>query len=451
VIEPPPRSIQTNQLIRSELRWFVALRWLAGVAMLVGGLAYSLLASQPTTALTVTLVGVGVLAYNAVLFPLLRTCAESPRRPRLLRLAWAQIGLDLTALTVVCLATGSLRSPFLGFYVLHMIFASLLLGSTAAYVAALTAIAMLWLGLIATRGWPIPRADAVPAAGWIAALWLTVFITNHITSGLHRREGELSAVNRALRRQQEALLQQEKMNTMGQMAAGITHEIANPLANIDSLLQLVERDAANLNGQTTASLREQVRRIQTIIHHMRYFAHPAGGCWEMTDLADLLMQSLEMVRFDQRLRDVRVERDLPAGLGEVRLMPHAVQQVVINLIMNALDALEGTPEPRLRLSARIEDGAVKIRVSDNGPGIPVGDEEQIFEPFHTTKEAGKGTGLGLAISRSLVRRHHGDLRLVRGPQPGAAFCITLPLTPESRVRERQIGGFLEGENNDSQA
>ncbi|MFG0252315.1 MAG: sensor histidine kinase, partial [Phycisphaerales bacterium JB038] len=315
MIEPPPRSNHADDLIRSELRWFVALRWLAGASMLLGGSLYPLLAAAPTGGRAVSLVGIGVLAYNAILFLLMRDCATIPRHPRLLRLAWAQIGLDLAALTVVCVFTGGLRSPLLGFYILHMIFASLLLGSTAAYSAALTAIVMLSVGLLCSQGWPLPRADVLPAVGWTATLWLTVFITNHITSGLRRRGAELNEVNRMLRRQQKALLQQEKMNTMGQMAAGITHEIANPLANIDSLLQLIERDPDGAPGERLASLREQVRRIQTIIHHMRYFAHPVGGCWETVDLADLLSQSLEMVRFDQRLRDVRLERDLPADLG----------------------------------------------------------------------------------------------------------------------------------------
>jgi signal transduction histidine kinase len=450
VVEPTPRSIHARELLLSELRWFVSLRWLAGAAVVVLGMAAPLVREGLEPAVGLMALGGGILAYNGVLFLLLRR--ERPdgeaeqASPRPSTLAWAQILLDLAALTILILFTGATSSPLLGLYVLHMIFASLVLGSTAAYIAALLAIGLLVLGLTASQGWPVPREDVGPAVGWAAILWLTVFITNHITAALRRREVELSEAHDKLRQQQQALLQQEKMNTMGQMAAGITHEIANPLANMDSLLQLAERGSAGADGDTAKQLREQVRRIQSIVHHMRYFSHPTGGCWEDAELGDLLTQALEMVRFDHRIRLVRVERDLPVESGLVRVMPHAIQQVLINLIMNALDVLEGVEEPRLRLSARLNGTEAVIHVCDNGPGVPAGQEEQIFEPFHTTKAAGKGTGLGLAISRSLVQRHGGRLEVERREARGACFAIRLPLAPESRVREGDIGALPEGGN-----
>jgi two-component system NtrC family sensor kinase len=238
---------------------------------------------------------------------------------------------------------------------------------------------------------------------------------------------ELQALNKELKRQQEALIQHEKMAAMGQMAAGVAHEISNPLANIHGVLQLVERYPDRMTADVIDSLREQAKRIDRIIRQMAYFAHPAETCWELTPINELVEQSLGMIRFDHRIRQVELVRNLSPTAGEASLMRHALHQVLVNIIINALDAVTGRPEPRLELATRREEKWCVIEISDNGRGIKPENLERIFEPFFTTKPVGEGTGLGLSISYSLIERHGGRFEVESTVGEGTTFSIRLPI------------------------
>jgi PAS domain S-box-containing protein len=475
-------------------------------------------------------------------------------------LAWCQILLDLACLTLLTLWTGGLASPLLGLFVLHMVFASLLLPPLSSYIGATVAVLMVFTGLWMTGQFPVDHKAVVLALGWILTLLLTVFVANHITGVLrarqtalrrqHRRmraivdtaangiitfdeEGEIESANPAiekifgypseeligaridrlaaigyregeqngawlelvgtrrdgtavplevavsavqlghrriftaiirditqhkrseealrdlneeLKHQQQALVQHEKLAAMGQMAAGVAHEISNPLANMDSVLQLVGRQPDRLRGETVEALREQVGRIHRIVRQMTYFAHPDEACWEVLPINEVVESALAMVRFDRRLRNVKVQRDLSPAAGEVTLVPHAIQQVLVNLILNALDAGEGVAEPRLSISTRRENSWCIIEVADNGRGIAPDHLPHIFEPFFTTKPVGKGTGLGLPISQSLVERHDGRCEVESTPGKGTRFLVRLPVAgAASRPREGEVSGFPDSE------
>jgi PAS domain S-box-containing protein len=475
-------------------------------------------------------------------------------------LAWCQILLDLACLTLLTLWTGELTSPLLGLFVLHMVFASLLLPPPSAYAGAAAAVLMMLAGLWLTDQWPVDQKDSVRGLGWIVTLLLTVFVANHITGVLrarqtalrrhHRRmraivdtaangivtfdeggeiesvnpaierifgytsdeligtridrlaaieaganeksrswrelvgtrkdgspvplevavsavrlgegkvftailrditehkrsEEELKRLNEELKRQQQSLVQHEKLAAMGQMAAGVAHEISNPLANMDAVLQLVERQPERLRGETVDALREQVARVHRIVRQMTYFAHPDEACWERLPINDVVEGALAMVRFDRRLREVDVQRDLSPSAGEVTLLPHAIQQVLVNLVLNALDAIEGVTEPRLTISTRRKESWSIIEVADNGRGIAPEDLPRIFEPFFTTKPVGKGTGLGLPISCSLIERHDGRCDVESTPGQGTRFAVWLPVSGGgSRGRERPGSGFPDSE------
>jgi two-component system, LuxR family, sensor kinase FixL len=238
-------------------------------------------------------------------------------------------------------------------------------------------------------------------------------------------ESELRALNESLRKHQQALIQHEKMAAMGQMAAGIAHEISNPLASMDSLLHLLQRQPSRFTAENIRTLQEQVERITNIVRELTAFAHPSGAGWNTVALADIVRGSLEMVRFDHRVRRVAIscecEDDEPA-----RIMPTSLQQVLVNLILNALDAMENTPEPRLSIRTKGEGEWHLIEVADTGHGIPAEQISRVFEPFFTTKPVGKGTGLGLSISYSLVERHGGRLEVSSVPGEGTTFRIFLP-------------------------
>jgi len=232
------------------------------------------------------------------------------------------------------------------------------------------------------------------------------------------------------------MIQHEKMVAMGQMAAGVTHEIANPLSSMDSLLQLLQRKPEKLRPEAVQTLREQIARINQIIQQMKTFAHPTDAQQQTADLNEIVEQSLHMVRFDARLKNVTIVRDLSPNAGSLRLLPQALQQVMVNLIINALDAMVQTPEPRLGIRTARHEGCCIVEVDDNGIGISPEHMGRLFEPFFTTKPVGKGTGLGLSISYSLIQKQGGSISVRSHVGSGTSFTIRLPLQ-DGRSRDRE--------------
>lgn len=423
------RSRKTSRAtaLLGQLSWFVSLRWGAGAAVIAGSLVDLAWGHWYPQALWMAVLGGAILLYNLALW--LAVSRAPGGRGALLGLAWVQILLDLACLTLLVMWTGAVSSPLLGFFVFHMVFASLLMPRVMAYAAALAAITMMALGLHLGGYWPTPREHLPLLAGWVITLLLTVFLANHITQAFRRQRRRLRKLTRQMRRQQRAMVQHEKMVALGQMAAGVAHEIANPLASMDGLLQLTQRNPERLKPEVIVTLREQVQRIHQIIQLMKGFAHPAEMPMQLVAVNEVVDQALQMLRFDPRMKQVRVERQLSPDAGTLRLVAQAVQQVLVNLIINALDAMEQTPEPRLTIRTSRREAWCEVEVGDNGPGIPPEYRERVFEPFFTTKPIGKGTGLGLAISHSLVDRQGGRITIKSSPGQGTNFIVHLPVNP----------------------
>jgi two-component system sensor kinase FixL len=239
-------------------------------------------------------------------------------------------------------------------------------------------------------------------------------------------EEELRDLNKKLQHHQQAMIQHEKMAAMGQMAAGVVHEISNPLANMDSLLQLAQRKPEKLNLETAESLREQVKRIARITRQLTDFAHPNEAGAEIHSVNDVVAGALDMVRFDHRIRRVEVKREFDSKPGCVRVTLPAIQQVVLNMVFNALDAMAKVDSPRLTVRTSRHDQWVVIEISDTGEGIAPEHLRRIFEPFFTTKPLGQGTGLGLSISYSLIQQHGGHCEVSSRVGEGTTFRIFLP-------------------------
>ena len=426
-----------------QLSRFIALRWIAGLAVIAGAaLDWHVLHWYGHPQIMIG-IGVVILAYNAVLWPLVRQAQQiRPGPVVLLGLAWLQLLLDLACLTFLTLLTGGVESPLRGFYVFHMVFASLLLPRSLAYAGAVVAIAMLGVGLWAAGQFPAWPKDRANMLGWIATLLLTVWLTNRITRSLRSQRRRLLKQNRRIRamsvklqRQQQGMIQQEKMAAVGQMAAGVAHEIANPLASIDSLLQLVSRKPERLGPEMVLTLREQVSRINQILRQMTTFAHPGEGDWRLADLNAVVERALSVIQYDPRSKQVQINREFDAQLPRLRMIAEAMQQVIINLVLNALDAMEGASNPRLIVRTGRSDGCCTVQVIDNGHGIAPEHRERLFEPFFTTKPVGKGTGLGLSISYSLVRDHGGQILVDSRAGQGATFTVKLPMSPASEAED----------------
>jgi signal transduction histidine kinase len=421
---------ERDRPLLAQLRWFVRLRWIAGVAVLLTSAA-ALWVAQDVHAAVRAAVGGFILAYNVLLWSVLRRDTDS----RLIMLAWAQLLLDLACLTVLAVLTGGARSHVLGFFVFHVVFAALLLPRRMSYAVAAVAVAMLAAGLWAAAKWP-ESSDRLPMLGWVVTLFVTAWLANTITRGLRRQRRRLTrqnrrirAMTRKLRRQQQGMIRQEKLAAAGRMAAGVAHEVANPLASMDALLQMMERRPEKMKPENIATLREQVARINKVVRQMTSFAHPGEGQWQEVQLNEVVEKALNVVRFDPRGKRARIERELAVDSPMVRAVPEALQQVIINLAINALDALEGVEGGTLTLRTATVGGTARIEVIDNGHGITPAHRRRLFEPFFTTKPVGKGTGLGLSISYTLVQQHGGEIHAEsRGEGAGARFIVTLPLS-----------------------
>jgi signal transduction histidine kinase len=421
-------------LMRRQLMWVMSLRWWACGAMIVFDGVQAAWGPYFRPAGLVASVGVVSLVLNAGFIVAVRRDGDGERaRRRLVSVAWAQLVADLVALTVIVLLTGGLSSPALGFYVFPMIFASLFLSRSQAYAGALLAIVMFTVSLAVGGRWPETGLERMTAIGWVLTLFVSVHLVNRVTRGLFKRERErlrqerrLHEMNERLDAQEQAMRHHEKLVSIGQLAAGVAHEISNPLASMDGLLQLMQRSPDKPRPEAVAKLREQVARISGTLRHMTSLSHPDLGEPETVDVNALVTDTVEILGYDRRLRRIEIRLDLDGSGPRITARPRALQQVLMNLVFNAADAVQGVDGPSIGVRTRADGHACKIEVADNGQGIDERDRERIFDAFVTTKPEGQGTGLGLPISRDLVVSHGGSLTFANGEGGGVVFTVRVP-------------------------
>ena len=247
---------------------------------------------------------------------------------------------------------------------------------------------------------------------------------------------ELERANTELRCAQDELIRSEKLASVGQLAAGIAHEVGNPLAAVKNYTELLAE--GDLDRETAADLHErvarQLNRIHTIIRELLDFSRDDGeAALSATDLAACAREAADLVRALPRARHavLGLDHERLEALPHASAVPSQLVQILINLMVNAADALQGHSDARITVSGRAlpaEEGGVALWVEDNGPGVPTDLRARVFDPFFTTKEPGQGTGLGLAVCARILDRLGGELRLTEAAPPGGArFEIVLPL------------------------
>src|SRR5437763_5391255 len=255
----------------------------------------------------------------------------------------------------------------------------------------------------------------------------------HIMGDLRETTAEVERREQELRDKQEQLVQAGKLATLGELTTGVAHELNNPLNNIGlfvgNAVDLVEL-AVTEKGQIVRELRaamQQVGKATEIISHLRTFGRAAPVSREPISLRQVIERALSLMREQLRLRDIDVTVEL--GPEEPVVLGNAIQleQVFINLLTNARDAVAEAPRKAIRISGSARSGEVEVALADTGHGIPAGLERRIFDPFFTTKEVGKGTGLGLSITYGIIKEHGGTISVVSPPGAGATFVIQLPL------------------------
>jgi PAS domain S-box-containing protein len=230
-----------------------------------------------------------------------------------------------------------------------------------------------------------------------------------------------------LRRTQEQLLQSEKMSAVGQLIAGVAHELNNPLTAILGYAQLLESEGLNERAQDyVGKMFKQAQRTHRVVQNLLSFARQRKPERSEVDIRKVLEETLALRDYDLKVNNIVVEKDLGAEAALVVADPHQIEQVFLNIINNAVDAvLETGRSGKLKIRVYCENGDACAQFADDGPGIK--DPKRIFDPFYTTKSVGKGTGLGLSICYGIVKEHGGDITARNAAEGGAVIEVRLPM------------------------
>jgi signal transduction histidine kinase len=319
----------------------------------------------------------------------------------------------------------------------------------------------------------LERSDTVELARLASAV-------NEMAGRLIRNQQQLAenvasldATNRELTDARGRLMRADKLASMGRLAAGVAHEIGNPLGAIMGYVELGKRSEL-LEPEWMEGISHEARRIDEIVRGLLEYARPKAAAARPVDVNEIVSRTVELMRFQGRFKRVQPSLDLQEDVPSIEGDPFQLEQVLVNLLLNAGDAIaetgrdatvrvstrlvavtrtEVTPTRRRRHdpsgvnyshlrrldqsddpgpARQLEEGepAVEIGVHDSGPGIPPADVQRVFDPFYTTKPPGKGTGLGLAVSARLVEGMGGMMEAVVSEDPGATFRILLPVAQE---------------------
>jgi len=259
---------------------------------------------------------------------------------------------------------------------------------------------------------------------------------NDMAASLSRSQAELtgkhaalSQAHQELREMQEQLLRSERLAAIGQLAAGVSHEIDNPVGIILGLAELLieETPPEDPRHADLQAIVAECRRCKRITGGLLGFARPVVGHRDQVDLGEMIKATVESLRPQKLFRDVAVEVALPAGRAAVSGDPDHLRQVLVNLLLNAAQALPGRGRIVVTLADQ-DDAGMELTVDDDGPGIVEEERERVFLPFVTTKAPGEGTGLGLALCRKLIEAHGGTIAATASPLGGARLHVWLPAT-----------------------
>lgn len=380
--------------------------------------------------------------------------AARPRKGRAIA-----VGVKIGLATLLIGHTGqvAINSSYYPIYYIPVVTAAMLFGPLA--TLGWTALAS---GAYCAYLWPALRHYSLNAAGrdelalrlfffFLLALIINRFVRETSTQrDLYREAAEsLQRVNHELRLAQAEARRAERLAALGQMSAGLAHEIRNPLAVIKGSAEMLERSLATASPvavELAGYISSEVNRVNVLVQRFLDFARPLRIEPEPTELPPLLDQAISEARERWPASTVRVEADYrnsPMALPRLRLDPTLCERAFANLVDNAFQAMEGCEPATLRISvfAGQADGhdGVLIRFADTGPGVAPEHREQIFNPFFTTKPT--GVGLGLAIVAKIIDRHGGRVRLLqppdaatrdaRPPSSGACFEVFLPYADDS--------------------
>jgi signal transduction histidine kinase len=273
-----------------------------------------------------------------------------------------------------------------------------------------------WVGQVENR-----RKDGTP--------FHTELLISPIVDGEGKVVGFLGA-HRDITEQkmlEQQLVRSQRMESIGTLAAGIAHEVGNPLTSISSLVQVIQRTTTDEFAKDKLELiKNQINRIARIIRDLVDFSRPSTNVERPTDVNRIVRDALNIVQYGKKIKDITMTVNLDDNLPHLMVVADQLTQVFINILINAVDALDGKPGS-IWVVSRVRNRNVEIEIKDTGKGIDKEDREKIFEPFFTTKEVGEGTGLGLWVSYGIVKNFGGDILVESEPGKGSIFTVVFPL------------------------
>jgi signal transduction histidine kinase len=413
-------------------RWLVSLRWLACLAVFAVTWLTSSVLGIVADPLPLYGIASAMVGYNLLFYLAQRNASAGEGNVD--RNIFLQVLFDLISLTLLLYFADLPRNPFLFFFIFHMIIAGMFLrGRTPYFFAAFSTVLVGGVMLLLYLQWipshplrfpsdppELPPPDRLDLLGvfvaFTSALWMAMYFTTSIRRYVDRAHAEIR--------------QKEKMLGIGQLVAGIAHQIANPLDGVENCLRRIGegvKDDPHLT-EYVQLMAEALDRIERTAKRVQAFARPRGITLQSTDVNQAVEGTLEVLGASPR-RDVRINKEL-GEVASVQGDSYTLQEVLFNLCTNALNAMPRGGTLTLRtysLGSKDEDqmGSVAIDVSDTGVGIPRVNLEKIFEPFFTTRADSGGTGLGLGLCRMLISEMGGRIEVRSALGQGTTFTVVL--------------------------
>ena len=247
-----------------------------------------------------------------------------------------------------------------------------------------------------------------------------------LANSFNEMSRKMSSDIEQLQKLNEQLIRTEKLAAMGTLAAGVAHEVNNPLASISSLIQIMQSnpDLDEKTGDNLRLISTQIQRISQVTRDMMDFARIRPAAKSSVNINEIIETALRLASFDKAFQKLQLKKHLDKDLPEIYADGDQMQQVFLNLLLNARDAMPDGGA--IIIKTFIKESEIIIEIEDSGVGIGDGDKKKIFDPFFTTKPAGKGTGLGLAVCYGIITAHNGKIEVFSNENGGTRFAVHLP-------------------------
>jgi signal transduction histidine kinase len=432
------RFMSTASISAVPSRWELAAEAIAVKIRWFGLIAGYVLVNFDRAGSTAQPILNAILALGAV-YAILDTYYSLRGRVFLARSPLAISFMEALFIGLLCYYHGGLESSFRYYYLLSLICCAVRHSSRvtfATYALHCASYTTLYMVLPAEARQPTTLVLTLVLLGWVS--WASDALARllkhvgehlaHLNSALQENQSQLEARiaerTRELQEAQAHLLHQEKMAAFGLLAAGIAHEVGNPLTSISTLVQMLQRrDADACTKEKLTLVSGQLQRIQGTLRELVNFSRPASTDWALAPLADIVEEALGIAKYYPGTKNRIIHTDLAPDLPRVHAVRDQLVQVFLNLVLNAVDATR--KGGRIDILADCRQGEIEVLLRDNGSGIAAQNLARLGQPYFTTKP--HGTGLGLFVSRKLVQEHGGEVELESRVGEGTTVRLRLPV------------------------